>query len=63
MLRRLVSVELLSRDASGRHALTTLGEWLCDDLPSGIRASLDIDGAVGRAELSSVHLLHSVRTG
>lgn len=63
MLQHLAAVDVLSRDASGRYALTNLGAWLCNDHPSGIRASLDIDGAVGRAELSSVHLLHSVRTG
>lgn len=45
------------------YELTALGELLRDDHPDGQRAWLDIAGAVGRAELSFVHLLHSVRTG
>ncbi|MGQ0805513.1 MAG: methyltransferase [Actinomycetota bacterium] len=63
LLRHLVSVDVLSRDESSRYALTERGEWLRDDHPSGLRARLDIEGAIGRAELSLVHLLHSVRTG
>jgi 2,7-dihydroxy-5-methyl-1-naphthoate 7-O-methyltransferase len=43
--------------------LTALGEQLREDHPGGIRAWLDIEGAVGRAELSFVQLLHTVRTG
>jgi len=63
VLRHLVSVDVLSRDESGRYALTARGESLCDDHPSGLRALLDIESAIGRADLSFVHLLHSVRTG
>ena len=63
VLRHLASVDVFSRDESGRYSLTTRSEWLCDDHPSGNRAVLDIDRAIGRAELSLVHLLHSVRTG
>ena len=50
------------RDEAGRFSLTALGEALRDDHPAGKRALLDIDG-LGRAELSFVRLLHSVRTG
>jgi len=63
VLRHLTTAGLLSRDESGRYALTARGDALRDDDPAGIRAMLDIEGAVGRADLSFVHLLHSVRTG
>jgi precorrin-6B methylase 2 len=51
------------RDGSGRYALTPHGEVLRDNDPSGMRARLDMEGALGRAELAFVELLHSVRTG
>jgi hypothetical protein len=63
LLRHLVAVDVLSRDESGRYALTARGEPLRDDHPSGLRAVLDTEGALGRADLSFVHLMHSVRTG
>ena len=50
------------RDEAGRFSLTGLGEALREDHPAGKRALLDITG-LGRAELSFVRLLHSVRTG
>jgi len=62
LMRYLAARGLLSCDESGRYALTDEGDALRDDHPAGIRAWLDIDGA-GRAELSFVQLLHSVRTG
>ncbi|MFG1603420.1 methyltransferase [Actinoplanes sp. NPDC049265] len=43
--------------------LTALGEKLRSDHPEQMRAWLDIEGSVGRAELSFVSLLHTVRTG
>lgn len=63
LLRHLVTIDVLVRDETGRYTLTARGEPLRDDHPSGSRALLDIDGAIGRADLSFVHLLHSVRTG
>ncbi|MFD1832748.1 methyltransferase [Streptomyces desertarenae] len=63
LLDHLVTKGVLSRDEDGRYALTSLGEPLRDGHPSGIRDALDIEGAVGRAELAFVQLLHSVRTG
>ena len=63
VLRHLVSVEVLRRDRSGRYALTSRGEWLRDGHASGLRGLLDINSALGRAELSFVHLLESVRSG
>lgn len=63
LLRHLATLGVLSRDDVGRYALTELGSGLRDDHPLGMRAFLDIDGGVGRAELSFAQLLHSVRTG
>ncbi|MFI6509033.1 methyltransferase [Streptosporangium sp. NPDC050855] len=63
VLRHLAAKGVLSRDDAGRYALTPLGEPLRTGHPAHLRDMLDIDGAVGRAELSLVRLLHSVRTG
>jgi hypothetical protein len=63
VLRHLATLGVLTRTDAGQYALTALGDELRDDHPFGIRARLDIDGGVGRAELSFVQLLHSVRTG
>ncbi len=63
MLRHLVNAGVLNRDESGRYSLTARGESLRDDHPSGTRTMLDIDSAIGRADLSFVQLLHSVRSG
>jgi predicted transcriptional regulator len=62
LMRYLTTRGVLSRDEAGRYALTAKGEPLRDDHPASLRYALDIDG-VGRAELSFVRLLHSVRTG
>jgi hypothetical protein len=63
VLRHLTVKGVLGRDESARYGLTVRGEALRDDHPSGMRAVLDIEGAIGRADLSFVQLLHSVRTG
>ncbi|MGH3763515.1 methyltransferase [Actinophytocola sp.] len=63
LLRHLVSVGVLSRDDEGRYTRTAFGACLCDGHPAGLRADWDIEGAVGRGDLSLVALLHSVRTG
>ncbi len=63
VLRHLSTEGLFTRDRSGRYALTPRGEALRDDHPHGVRAQLDVEGAIGRADLSFVHLLHTVRTG
>ncbi len=63
VLRHLATVEVLSRDASGRYVLTARGELLRNDHPAGLRRMLDIESAIGRADLSFVQLLQSVRTG
>ena len=63
VLRHLVTVGVLSRDGSGQYVLTARGNALRDDHPDGMRAVLDIESAIGRADLSFVQLLHTVRTG
>lgn len=63
VLRRLAESEVLNRDDVGRYSLTPRGEALRDDHPSRLRCRLDMEGALGRAELSFVELLESVRTG
>jgi hypothetical protein len=63
LLRHLTTVGVLHRDGSGRYGLTSLGVVLRDDHPDGVRAVLDLEGAVGRADLCFIELLHVVRTG
>ncbi len=63
VLRHLCQAGVLTRDGSGQYALTPRGDVLRDDHPGRMRARLDIDDALGRAELSLVQLLHAVRTG
>jgi precorrin-6B methylase 2/predicted transcriptional regulator len=63
VLRHLTSAGVLARNDAGRYSLTEMGELLLDDHPAGMRRRLDIEGAIGRADLSFFQLLHSVRTG
>jgi RimJ/RimL family protein N-acetyltransferase len=63
LLRHLVVAGLLRTEAPGRYALTPLGEQLRDAGPTGVRASLDLEGALGRADLAFTRLLDAVRTG
>jgi predicted transcriptional regulator len=63
VLRHLVTAGILRRDENSGYALTDRGEALRDDHPAGLRRMLDIESAIGRADLSFVQLLHSVRTG
>jgi SAM-dependent methyltransferase len=63
MLRHLANAGVFDRDGRGGYTLTESGRALRSDHPHGMRARLDIEGAVGRAELSFVALLHTVRTG
>lgn len=63
VLRHLVTVGVLSRSDNGTYGLTDVGEHLRDDDPEGVRAWLDLEGAIGRADLCFVELLHTVRTG
>jgi hypothetical protein len=58
VLAHLVTAGVLARDDSGSYGLTELGEQLRESA-----AWLDIGGALGRADLAYVELLHTVRTG
>ncbi|WP_242883086.1 methyltransferase [Actinomadura litoris] len=63
LLDHLVSAGVLSSTGDGSYDLTEMGGYLRDEEPEGMRAVLDIEGAIGRAELGLIHLLHTVRTG
>ncbi|MGG8406710.1 methyltransferase [Streptomyces sp. 12297] len=63
LLRYLAARGVLRSDGADGYELTTLGEPLRDDHPDGMRAKIDIEGTVGRAELCYVQLLHTIRTG
>jgi hypothetical protein len=63
VLRHLAVVGVVARNSSGSYELTPRGAVLREDHPSGLRALLDEDRAIGRADLAFVQLLHSVRTG
>lgn len=63
LLGHLVSAGVLARAGTGTFSLTILGEQLRDDDPAGVRAWIDLEGAIGRADLCLVQLLHTIRTG
>ncbi|MEU8803754.1 methyltransferase [Spirillospora sp. NPDC048819] len=63
MLDHLVTAGVMSRAGTGTYDLTAMGEQLRDDDPEGLRSWLDMEGAIGRADLCFVELLHTVRTG
>lgn len=63
LLRHLVTQGILDRDEAGLFVVTGRGEALADDHPGRLRQRIDIDSALGRADLALVALLHSVRTG
>ena len=57
VLDHLVTAGVLTRD-DDTYGLTALGEQL-----PGLGPWLDLEGSIGRADLSFIHLLHTVRTG
>ncbi|MEU9086105.1 methyltransferase [Streptomyces sp. NPDC048357] len=63
LLDHLVTAGVLSSTETAAYDLTAMGQYLCDGQPEGMRRVLDIEGALGHAELSLVQLLHTVRTG
>jgi len=63
LLDHLVTAGVLSHAGNDTYDLTALGDHLRDDHPDEMRPVLDLEGAIGRAELCLVHLLHTVRTG
>jgi hypothetical protein len=62
LLRHLVTKGVLL-SVDGRYAMTSLAAPLREDHPSRARRHWDLDGALGRADMSFVQLLHAVRTG
>jgi hypothetical protein len=63
LMRHLVTIGVLNRDDDDRYTPTELGACLGDGHPARLRAALDVEGPVGRGDLSLAALLHSVRTG
>lgn len=63
VLRHLASVGILGRDEEGGYSLTAVGDALRDEHPAHMRRRLDLEGAIGHADLSFVQLLHAVRVG
>jgi 2,7-dihydroxy-5-methyl-1-naphthoate 7-O-methyltransferase len=63
LVAHLVTIGALADDGTGKLSLTELGEQLRSDHPADGQAWLDIDGAVGRGDLSALHLLETIRTG
>ena len=63
LLGHLVTAGVLTPPEDGAHGLTPMGEQLRDSAPGGLRAWLDLEGAIGHADLCFVQLLHTVRTG
>lgn len=63
LLGHLVTAGVLSRAGTDTYRLTALGQHLRDDDPEGVRPWIDLEGAVGRADLCFVQLLHTVRSG
>lgn len=61
--QHLVTLGVLERSGGGGLSLGDLGDQLRHDHPGGVCAFLDIEGAVGRADLCALHLLDAVRTG
>jgi hypothetical protein len=63
LMDHLVTAGVLSSNGPDAYDLTTMGRYLCEGEPEGMRSILDVEGALGHAELSLIHLLHTVRTG
>src|SRR3954469_25095665 len=63
LLAHLVTAGVLAPAGADTYGLTDLGDELRDDDPAGVRPWLDLEGAIGRADLCFVELLHTVRTG
>jgi 2,7-dihydroxy-5-methyl-1-naphthoate 7-O-methyltransferase len=63
LMDHLVIAGVLSSTGDAAYELTDMGRYLCEGEPEGMRSILDIEGALGHAELSLVQLMHTVRTG
>ncbi|MFJ8229485.1 methyltransferase [Streptomyces sp. NPDC094448] len=63
LLRHLAAAGVLAESGPGHYAPTAVGDLLADDHPSRQRSWLDLDQAVGRADLTFLGLREAVRTG
>lgn len=63
LMRHLAAAGVLEETGPGRYAPTRIGDLLADDDPSRQRSWLDLDQAVGRADLTFLDLREAVRTG
>lgn len=63
LLDHLVTAGVLEGAGTATYGLTAMGQYLCEGRPDDMRSVLDVEGALGHAELSLVQLLHTVRTG
>lgn len=63
LMRHLAAAGVLEESGPGRYAPTRLGDLLAGDDPSRQQSWLDLDQAVGRADLTFLDLLEAVRTG
>ncbi|MFH9691432.1 methyltransferase [Streptomyces sp. NPDC017413] len=63
LMRHLAAAGVLEETTPGRYTPTPLGDLLADDDPSRQRSWLDLDQAVGRADLTFLGLREAVRTG
>ncbi|MFH0520359.1 methyltransferase [Streptomyces sp. M41] len=63
LMRHLAAAGVLEETRPGHYGPTRVGELLADGHPARQRSWLDLDQAVGRADLTFLHLLEAVRTG
>ncbi|MEJ1198999.1 MULTISPECIES: methyltransferase [unclassified Streptomyces] len=63
LMRHLAAAGVLEESGPGRYVPTRIGDLLADDDPSRQRSWLDLDQAVGRADLTFLDLREAVRTG
>ena len=63
LLRFLIARGVFAEPEPQTYALTDLAGLLLDDHPARLRARFDLNGPVGRGDLSFIHLLNTVRTG
>jgi hypothetical protein len=63
LMRFLAARGVFTETADGEYALTDLARLLHSEHPANLRARFDLDGPVGRGDLSFIHLRDSIRTG
>lgn len=63
LLRFLHARGVFAETADGEYQLTDLARPLLSEHPAGLRERFDLEGPVGRGDLSFIHLLDSIRTG